>query len=616
MAMRLSLVCSLAATAISIVLGLPLAWVLARTVRFPGRSLLRALTLPPWCCRRSSAASRCSPSSAGAGCSASASTRWDPPALHHRRRDPGRDLRRHAVLRLVDGGRRSARSTGGSRTRRGPSARRWTVFRRVTAAAACAPSLAAGAVLCWARALGEFGATITFAGNFPGRTQTMPLAVYIELESVPRPAGPEPRAAGGLAGRPRRPARALARTPVSLEARVRLRARRPSRSTSTCRRGRRDAWRCSDRTAPARPRCCGRWPGSSRSTRDASPSTAARSTIRRRASPSRRRSAPSASCSRTTSSSRTCRRSTTWRSGCAATGVPRREADGARHLARAASGSATGRAPAGALSGGQAQRVALARALAVEPTPAAARRAARRGRRPGTRRAAPRAAQAPGVVRRRAPAGDARSARGVRARGSRDRARAGSRRADRNAGRGHRAPALTVGRGPRRRQPASRPRRRRPRRARTTATSWSSPSDRPRATSSLVIHPRAVALLQRERRRARRATCGAGRSTRSTSRADRPRPRRRRRAAGRRRGHAAAVAALRLDEGERRLGHASRRPRSLSTRDEASLADHHLGRLDDRHHGVARLEPEALDRCLRDHRRPPPDPRCRPPPRS
>jgi molybdate transport system permease protein len=45
-----------------------------------------------------------------------------------------------------------------------------------------APSLVAGLVLCWARALGEFGATITFAGNFPGVTQTMPLAVYTALE--------------------------------------------------------------------------------------------------------------------------------------------------------------------------------------------------------------------------------------------------------------------------------------------------------------------------------------------------------------------------------------------------------------------------------------------------
>jgi molybdate transport system permease protein len=46
-----------------------------------------------------------------------------------------------------------------------------------------APSLGAGVALCWARALGEFGATITFAGNLPGVTQTMPLAVYIALET-------------------------------------------------------------------------------------------------------------------------------------------------------------------------------------------------------------------------------------------------------------------------------------------------------------------------------------------------------------------------------------------------------------------------------------------------
>jgi len=58
----------------------------------------------------------------------------------------------------------------------------WTVFRRITLPLV-GPSLIAGAVLCWARALGEFGATITFAGNFPGVTQTMPLAVYTALES-------------------------------------------------------------------------------------------------------------------------------------------------------------------------------------------------------------------------------------------------------------------------------------------------------------------------------------------------------------------------------------------------------------------------------------------------
>ncbi len=61
-------------------------------------------------------------------------------------------------------------------------ASRWTTFIHVTLPLV-APGIAAGAVLCWARALGEFGATITFAGNFPGRTQTMPLAVYLALET-------------------------------------------------------------------------------------------------------------------------------------------------------------------------------------------------------------------------------------------------------------------------------------------------------------------------------------------------------------------------------------------------------------------------------------------------
>ncbi len=58
----------------------------------------------------------------------------------------------------------------------------WTVLRRVTLPM-IGPSLAAGLVLTWARALGEFGATITFAGNLQGRTQTLPLAVFVALES-------------------------------------------------------------------------------------------------------------------------------------------------------------------------------------------------------------------------------------------------------------------------------------------------------------------------------------------------------------------------------------------------------------------------------------------------
>ena len=59
---------------------------------------------------------------------------------------------------------------------------RLTVFRRVTLPLIF-PSLVAGGVLTWSRALGEFGATITFAGNLPGVTQTAPLAIYVSQSS-------------------------------------------------------------------------------------------------------------------------------------------------------------------------------------------------------------------------------------------------------------------------------------------------------------------------------------------------------------------------------------------------------------------------------------------------
>jgi molybdate transport system permease protein len=64
----------------------------------------------------------------------------------------------------------------------GEGASDWQVFRYVTAPAA-GPALLGGAILCGARALGEFGATIMFAGSFEGRTQTLPLAIYAALES-------------------------------------------------------------------------------------------------------------------------------------------------------------------------------------------------------------------------------------------------------------------------------------------------------------------------------------------------------------------------------------------------------------------------------------------------
>ncbi len=63
-------------------------------------------------------------------------------------------------------------------------ASRWYIFRRVTLPL-IVPGVAAGAVLCFARALGEFGATITFAGSFPGVTQTMPISAYLAMQTNP-----------------------------------------------------------------------------------------------------------------------------------------------------------------------------------------------------------------------------------------------------------------------------------------------------------------------------------------------------------------------------------------------------------------------------------------------
>ncbi|HUI11374.1 MAG TPA: ABC transporter permease [Bacteroidota bacterium] len=60
-------------------------------------------------------------------------------------------------------------------------ASRWQAFRSVTMPLSLRGAVG-GAIMTWARALGEFGATIIFAGNFPGRTQTMPLAIYIGFE--------------------------------------------------------------------------------------------------------------------------------------------------------------------------------------------------------------------------------------------------------------------------------------------------------------------------------------------------------------------------------------------------------------------------------------------------
>ncbi|GIH20345.1 molybdate ABC transporter permease [Rugosimonospora africana] len=180
-ALRLSLVTATLATVLSLVLGVPLAWLLAR-VRFPGRRLVRALVtiplvLPPVVGgvalllvfgRRGLVGSWWGlslPFTTAGVVVAEAFVAM-----------PFLVVAVEGALLAADLRYEEAAVTLG--------ASRWTVFRRITLPMV-GPGVVAGAVLCWARALGEFGATITFAGNFPGRTQTMPLAVYLALESDP-----------------------------------------------------------------------------------------------------------------------------------------------------------------------------------------------------------------------------------------------------------------------------------------------------------------------------------------------------------------------------------------------------------------------------------------------
>ena len=182
-ALRISLISSLAAAAISLVLGVPLAWLLAR-VRFAGRHVLRSLVTLPMVLP---------PVVGGAALLFALGRRglvgepiyettgfllpfsiWGVIAANTFVAMPFLVITVEGALSSIDRRYEAAASTLG--------AGRLSVFRRVTLPM-IAPSLRAGAVLAWARALGEFGATVTFAGNLQGRTQTLPLAVFVALES-------------------------------------------------------------------------------------------------------------------------------------------------------------------------------------------------------------------------------------------------------------------------------------------------------------------------------------------------------------------------------------------------------------------------------------------------
>ena len=183
-ALRLSLEASLAATVLCLAFGLPLAWVLAR-MEFPGRRLLRALTVLPMVLPPVVGGHRPDLRLRPAGDRRAVPRRLvrDRSALHDQGRHPGRGVRGHAVPGRSPPRPPSGPSTAASRTPPAP----WAPAAGPCSGGSPCPwparRSAAGAVLCWARALGEFGATITFAGNFPGTTQTMPLAVYLSLES-------------------------------------------------------------------------------------------------------------------------------------------------------------------------------------------------------------------------------------------------------------------------------------------------------------------------------------------------------------------------------------------------------------------------------------------------
>jgi molybdate transport system permease protein len=181
-ALRLSLQTATTATIVCLLLGIPLAWLLAR-VEFPGRRVIRALVtvplvLPPVVGGVALLLVFGRRGLVGAWLDATFGfalpfTTAGVVVAEAFVAMPFLVIAVEGALRGADTRYEEAAATLG--------AGRWTAFTHVTLPLV-APGIAAGAVLCWARALGEFGATITFAGNYPGITQTMPLAVYQTME--------------------------------------------------------------------------------------------------------------------------------------------------------------------------------------------------------------------------------------------------------------------------------------------------------------------------------------------------------------------------------------------------------------------------------------------------
>lgn len=184
-AVRVSAIVSVASTLVCILLGLPLAWVLAR-VRFRGKRFARALVLLPMVLppvvggtallfalgRRGFVGSRLDDwfgvtlpfTTAGAVVAATFVSL------------PFFVITVEAALGGLDDRYEETASTLGATP--------ISTFFKVTVPL-IRPAIIAGAALSWARALGEFGATITFAGDSPGRTRTLPLEIFVALETQP-----------------------------------------------------------------------------------------------------------------------------------------------------------------------------------------------------------------------------------------------------------------------------------------------------------------------------------------------------------------------------------------------------------------------------------------------
>jgi molybdate transport system permease protein len=187
-ALRISVVTSLQATGVSLVLGVPLAWLIAR-LRLPGMGLVRAIVTIPLVLPPVVGGVALFLALGRKGFLGRYLSSWFGLELPFTQHGivlaqafvamPFLVVTLEGAFRIADRGLEEAAATlGASRTR---------IFTQV-AVPLVVPSLVAGTVLCWARALGEFGATVIFGGNVPGSTQTMPTAVLDAFQNDPQSA--------------------------------------------------------------------------------------------------------------------------------------------------------------------------------------------------------------------------------------------------------------------------------------------------------------------------------------------------------------------------------------------------------------------------------------------